>query len=177
VHNLHLVVVNADSHEDACDTVRTLVEGFGTENNWFVVSGAISKDTGEIYSTEEGRFDPAEILLEENNSVKFIKDKTETALENLESLYQSFKKDSTQDKDKLDFQDTLNKLMKDEPMDSFKVYLLKEFIEHKYAQIVSPDDSSVWDGYYFSHEYDRCGLTNHTEHGENLYCVFVDMHS
>lgn len=177
MHNLHLIIVNADSPEDACDQASSILESFGNENNWSVVCGAISKDTGKIYSTGEGRFDPKEMLEEESNAVKFIKNKKKSTLASLENLYQSFKDRARPEGDTNEFSDTLNKLVKGEKVDSFKIYLLKDFVEQCYQLANLPEEDSVWTGNYYFAQYDQCGLTNQTEHGEDQYCVFIDMHS
>jgi hypothetical protein len=75
MHNLHLIIVNADSLEAACDEASSILSEFGNENNWSVVCGSVCKKTGKIYSAGEGRFDPEEMLKEEGNAVKFIKNK------------------------------------------------------------------------------------------------------
>lgn len=177
MHNLHLLIVNADSHEDACDQASSILESFGNENNWSVVCGSVCKDKGTIHSTGEGRFDPKEILKEESNAVKFIKNKKKSTLSSLENLYDSFKKSNTQEEDTKEFSDTLNKLIEGKKVDGFKIYILKEFVEQHYHMSHVPEEDSVWTGSYYSGEFDRCGLTNRTEHGEDQYCVFIDMHS
>ena len=50
MHNLHLVRVKAESHDDACHTVLNYIEDWGTENNWRVAGGAICEDgTGKSF--------------------------------------------------------------------------------------------------------------------------------
>jgi hypothetical protein len=177
VHNLHLIVVNADSHEDACDRASEILESFGDSNNWSVVCGSVSKDKGTVHSTGEGRFDPKEMLEEESNAVKFINNKKKTTLSSLENLYQSFKNKTSMPDDLEKFPKILKDLIDGKKVDSFNIYLLKDFIETKYQLANTSDEDDVWTGNFYSFKYDQCGLTNHTEHGEDQYCVFIDMHS
>lgn len=55
MHNLHLVVVKADSPEDACIEAECQIEDYGNENNWRVICGCVSEDD-ERYNTGEGRY-------------------------------------------------------------------------------------------------------------------------
>jgi hypothetical protein len=181
MHYLHLVIVNADSHESACEEASSIVSQFGNENNWSVACGSVSKDTGKIYSTGEGRFDPSEILKEEINSVNFMKgkNKKQTTLSALENLYQSFKGDVEVSEDhKKQFTKTLKDLLENKPVDGFNIYSLKSFLEKKYElSSISKEDDSVWASNFYFAQYDQCGVSNHTEYGESQYCVFIDMHS
>jgi hypothetical protein len=43
MHNLHFVITTADSPEDACNNVETLISDFGNENNWRTVCGCVSE--------------------------------------------------------------------------------------------------------------------------------------
>jgi len=58
-HNLHLIVVRAESGLDACNEAEDLLFDFGTENNWRSMCGAVSEDN-EVYLNGEGRYEPDE---------------------------------------------------------------------------------------------------------------------
>mgnify|MGYP001095739624 CR=1 FL=1 len=50
MHNLHLVRIKAESHNDACTAVLSYIEDWGNENNWRSIGGAICEDgTGKRF--------------------------------------------------------------------------------------------------------------------------------
>src|SRR2546421_8608512 len=44
MHNLHFLLVNGDSAQDAASTVETAINDWGTENNWRRIGGIASED-------------------------------------------------------------------------------------------------------------------------------------
>lgn len=178
MHYLHLVIVNAESCEDACSVAEELIPQNNTYD-YFEICGAVSKNKGKIYSTGEGRFCPKEILKEEANSVNFIKDagdKKAVTLKKLDDMFKGWKSTEYEEKKLKDFKNTFNKLLKNEPVDSFNVYCLKDFVEHHY-QVCKEKDVDVWGSNFYSHIFDSSGVTNLAEGIKDLYCVFVDFHN
>ena len=57
MHNLHYVVVKAETGEEACSEVESSIEDFGNENNWRNICGAVSQDN-EVYKSLDGRWKP-----------------------------------------------------------------------------------------------------------------------
>ena len=51
-HNLHLVVIKADSAEDACNSVENEIIDFGNDNNWRTICGSVSEDN-EVFISED----------------------------------------------------------------------------------------------------------------------------
>jgi len=49
MHNLHIVVARAASSEEAMEEVEGYIEGWGDENNWRSIAGAVGED-GTWYS-------------------------------------------------------------------------------------------------------------------------------
>ena len=56
-HDLHLILVNADSAEDAASTAESLIEGWGDENNWRRIGGVASEDgSDDIENHDAGSY-------------------------------------------------------------------------------------------------------------------------
>ena len=59
MHNLHFILVKANSGEEACKQAETEIIDFGTDNNWRTMCGAVSQDN-EVYDAGDGRYRPVE---------------------------------------------------------------------------------------------------------------------
>jgi hypothetical protein len=178
MHYLHLVLVNADSLEEACSVAEESIPQNNTYD-YFSVCGAVSKDTGEIYSTGEGRFCPKERLEPEPNSLNYIRDagdKRAIILDKLEDMFKSWKQREDSEENIERMKDGFNKLMKGKKVESFNLYLLKDFVEFNY-QVVCDESSSLWESNFYSFNFNECGITKLYSSTSNLYCVFVDFHS
>jgi hypothetical protein len=169
--------VNSDSPEAACEDALGLIEHWGTDNNWRVACGSISKDTGEIYSTGEGRYDPKDIINSDENSMHFIKSnkksKQEKVLEDLRSMVDNWISDEGYDTEKL--KNMFNKVVSNERVDGFEYYELEKYISHKRSKAEA--NLEDWLPSYNNFKYDEAGVTDLTQHNEDIYCVFIDMHS
>jgi hypothetical protein len=57
MHNLHLILINADSATDAASEVEHLILDWGNENNWRRVGGVASEDgSDDIENHHDGRW-------------------------------------------------------------------------------------------------------------------------
>jgi hypothetical protein len=178
MHYLHLVIVNADSPEDACSVAEELIPQNNTYD-YLCICGAVSKDTGEIYSTGEGRFCPKESLGEEANSLNYIRDAGDRRAVILSNLEQKLKEWKVRE----DSEDNLEKIKKafkrltlGEKVESFDVYLLKDFVNHHY-QAICDTSYDFWESNFNSFKFDECGVTKLYTSTSDLYCVFVDFHN
>lgn len=161
MHNLHLVVVKADSPEDACNMVETEIMDWGTENNWRTICGCISK-SGETYEHESGRWSPTTIEEIKKDIIQDVKTGCEY--------------------DKEVFESVLNGTKKLEDMGWLDWYRIKSYAEHMsdvvpFLENIKDDDFDIWNVNYKEYKYDEFGITNLGFDGENEYIVFVDMHS
>jgi len=67
MHNLHFIVLHANSGAEACERAENLISDYGNENNWRQISGAVS-ESNSVYTTGNGRFQPdADMTIEECN--------------------------------------------------------------------------------------------------------------
>ena len=83
MHNLHLILVNADSAEDAASSAASETIEWGNDNNWRSIGGVVSEDGADVIQNHEGFgyplsfFDNEEGLPKEGNyfekGVAFIK--------------------------------------------------------------------------------------------------------
>lgn len=177
MHNLHLVVVKADSAEDACSIVETELESFGNENNWRTICGAVS-EKDEVFSKEgdfRGRYTPSDcetLTIEAIN--KMVK-------EWMKGNYYGDTAKKKLAKGKLDFSKwnsgdlwSLEQYAKH----LYQVAKIKESKKHnkKAGKKVSKDFDVLNDSFY-AYEYTECGVTHIDYEGEKTYVVFVDMHS
>jgi len=57
MHNLHLILIKADSAEDAASEAENAILDWGNENNWRCVGGVASEDgSDDIENHEDGRW-------------------------------------------------------------------------------------------------------------------------
>lgn len=173
-HNLHLFVVKADSAEDACNTVEAEVEGWGTENNWRTICGAVS-DTGLIYIVEDWSPETWSISFQGiNNYVQEHLSNFEDK-EQILALLQRHIKNSLPNSVKFILDETNPK---EEPLTSQDWFLIKLYVEHMEELVKFKKPFNIEEDSFHSGEYDNFGVTQlGYDEGEHLYVVFMDMHS
>jgi hypothetical protein len=177
MHYLHLVIVNADSPEDACSVAEESIPQNNTYD-YFSICGAVSKDTGDIYSTGEGRFCPNEYF-EESNSINYIKDagdKRAVILSTLEQKLKEWKVRQDSEDNIKKIKKAFNNMLLGNKVDSFDAYLLKDFVNHHY-QAICDTSGDFWESNFNSFKFDECGVTKLYSDTSDLYCVFVDFHN
>lgn len=162
-HNLHLVVVKADSPEDACDSVETYIMDYGNENNWITICGCVS-EFNEVYDTEDGRFRP---------------DKKDT-IAKLNKLVKGWLKPN------LYCQAALTKLAKAKGKinlsrwSSNQLWSLQQLAKHEYKiKFLKNKKVNILDSDFNLYPYEYCenGVTQTNEEGgDTTYVVYVDMH-
>lgn len=173
MHNLHFVVVNAETAKQACDTAESHIDGFGTEDNWKTICGCVSEEN-EVLDLQGmfggGRWKPSETgyttIAKINKIVKgWIKANTYSELA---------EKKLANAKGKINL-----KRWNTSELYSLKA-LAEQISQQKYLG-KSFSKFNVLEDEFFSGSYDECGVThcqddNDTE-GYKKYVVFVDMHS
>lgn len=163
MHNLHLVVINAESGFDACNRVEAELADWGTENNWRTMCGAVSQDN-EVHQEGDGRYGP---------------DDDCNTIEKINAMVSGWVKSEPWTKSRFD------RLMSGEEMTAIDWWGVRDYAKHMYEKVQHTDeDIDVLNGFtYFEFEYNECGVTqldNGDEpFGENekKWVVFVDMHS
>lgn len=164
MHNLHLVVVQAESPEDACNIAENGISDYGDENNWRTICGCVSEEN-EVYVQEDGRYPPDE----DTNTI----DKINAWVDGLLSqpnLYST----------------TAMQRLKEEPdiskwTDSQELWSLGQYVEYLKAGVHHRGEKfNVFEDSYREWDLDECGVTHldmGTDTGQKKYVVFVDMHS
>lgn len=172
MHNLHYVVVNAESGEDACNMVESEISEWGNENNWRSIGGAVSSNN-EVYivpTTESwgmSRWTP-----EPNHTIDMINEQVEKWLEP-EQYYK----------------DQFNKCVAGEAVNPFDWYGAKKYCNHMFElaqtkHFMKEGKFDVLQNNFFEWSLDECGVT-HIDSSQledddptlKQYVVFVDMHS
>jgi hypothetical protein len=165
MHNLHFIVIKANSGEEACQEAENLIDDYGNENNWRTMCGAVSQDN-EVYDAGDGRYQPSEkeyITIEKINEVV-----NSWAKETFygETARKKFEKGETN-------LDEWNQL---------ELWSLSKYADHLSETIGYKNKSfNVLEDTLFEYSYDQCGVTNFTEvnasDGDKTWVVFCDMHS
>ena len=158
MHNLHFVVIKADSGEEACAIVDQEIQGYGDENSWYSICGAVSEDN-DVYLTDEGRFTPDE----ETNTIAKI---NSTVLGWTSSIgYGQAAKDALESGKKV------------EELDTQELWSLGQYVEFLKNKTLVGETFDVLNNSYNEFTYDDTGVTHLDIEGEKTWVVFVDMHS
>lgn len=169
MHNLHLVVVKANTPKDACDKVESYIVDFGDENNWRTICGCVS-DKNKVYHTSDGRFEP---------------DEHSNTIEKINAMVMGWLKPEE------DYYDKKVQAVIDgkKPISSLKTdmewYGLEKYAAHMGARAkTNTKNFNVLKDSFNDYQYDDNGVTHIDAEenvdlgkGKNTYVVFVDMHS
>ena len=172
MHNLHYIVVNAESGQDACDIVESQITEWGNENNWRTIGGAVASDN-EVYIVPQtttwggSRWTP-----EPNHTIDMINEQVEKWLE----------------PDKY-YKDQFDKCVGGENINTFDWHGAKKYCEHMFELLqtkhfMKEGKFDVLQNNFFEWSLDECGVTHidisQLEDNDptlKQYVVFVDMHS
>ena len=163
MHNLHFIRVKADNPTDACNTVETTIEDWGTENNWRNIGGCVSSDN-EVYRIydEESKF---------MNS-RWVPD-VDMTIEKINIMCNEWLKPS--DYFKIQF----DKCVDGKEESPYNWYGAKKYCEYMYQLMrLQGKPFDVLQDEFYSWELNECGVTDveYQQDGKNTYIVFVDMH-
>ena len=154
MHNLHFVRIKSDNIKEACETVQTEIEDWGTENNWKTICGAVSKN-GDSFNCGEGRWEP---------NLNDVKDMMNDIYSKTDKHYQK----------------AIDMLISNKKISAHEWWCIQQYAEDQYQKEICTANGkfNIWKDSYFSHQYDKSGLTAMDWfEGGNQYIVFVDMHS
>ena len=161
MHNLHYLIVEAETGKDACNDALQETWEWGNENNWRCAGGAISED-GEVYLTGEGRWQPNEGDTVESIEQEIIKEA----------------KDNSTVSDEVKALAT--KLADGKLSDTLDMYVLrKHLVELEASAWFNKSKARTFkDGMaYRNWELDEYGATNMYNGDGKLWVVYLDMHS
>jgi hypothetical protein len=164
MHNLHLVVVKANSAKEACENVEGFVEGFGNDNNYFEICGCISK-SNRVYNTGNGRYSPESTEM--------------TTIAKINKTVRAWMKGSIYTRIASEILKKAKGKINLKKWTSSELYSLKRLAEHEFQCSFRRDKKfNVLENEFYEYQYDNCGVTHcQEEDGRYTYIVFVDMHS
>lgn len=173
MHNLHFVVVKAETGEEACDIVETQISNWGNENNWRTMCGAVSENN-EVYYTTDGRYPPSK----DSNTIAKINKKVKGWLKG--NYYGGTAKELLAKGKKVECfsqQEAWSLMKYAEYLHELKLLKLTKTYQKKAGKKVSPSFDILSDEFY-SWKFDERGVTRIDYENEGkVWVVFVDMHS
>jgi hypothetical protein len=174
MHNLHFILVKANSGEEACKQAENEIIDFGTENNWRTMCGAVSEDN-EIYNSGDGRYEP--------------KDTDYQTIEKINEVVSQWIKDSFYGETaKLKFEKGETNLSE---WNGIELWSLSKWAKHlSEAHSYKDREFDILKGdTFYTCQFDECGVTNMvyntyedddeamSKTKEKTWVVFCDMHS
>lgn len=166
MHNLHFILVKANSGEEACKQAENEIIDFGTDNNWRTMCGAVSEDN-EVYDAQDGRYRPVESDM--------------TTIDQINQVVKGWLSESfygATAKEKLGKGETnLDEWV------SHELWSLSKYARHlSEAYNYKDREFDILKGdTFYGYEFDECGVSDMTYDtngdGDKTWVVFVDMHS
>lgn len=165
MHNPHLIVVKAETGQEAMDIVETEIQDWGNENNWRSICGAVS-EKNEVVTSGEGRFQ----INETWNTIKKI---NEIVLDWMKPSFLAEEGEKT-------ISQLINgkiKLEDIEPITWLNIGQYAEFMWEK-GNAVPAEKFNVLKDSYFEWKFTDCGVTHlNIDNDGCLWVVIVDFHS
>jgi hypothetical protein len=166
MHNLHLVVVKAETGEDAMSDVESYMDDWGTENNWRTMCGAVSQDNEVVMGDAQGAYPPEENLNSIENINKMVRGWMEATYYGDEGRKTLMKVETG--------------TMKLDKITSLTWYSIGKYAEYMQEKLNNPSAGkfNVLTDSFYAGQYDENGITQIEEDNEGKkWVVFVDMHS
>jgi len=168
MHNLHFIVCNADSGEEACLVAAGYVGDWGDEDNWKTMCGAIS-EKNEIYDAKDGRNRPLA-----DDTINF-----------LNKMVGCWARDNRYEEDAMNFMNALvgGAAARPDKLNSQDAWALKRYAERLYQTIdlmkeLKGKPYNIFKHSFFAWKFDENGVTNFVENEKGKkWVVFMDMHS
>lgn len=165
MHNIHFIIVKANSGEEACKEADALILDWGDENNWRTMCGAVSLE-GEVYDAGDGRYRPHET---DYQTIDKINEAVKKWMQ--DSFYGATAKEKL-DKGETDLSE----------WNSVELWSLSKHAKHlSEAHPYKDREFNLMEGdTFYAYQYDECGLTDmswNSTDGEKGWIVFCDMHS
>lgn len=174
MHNLHFVVISSESKEDAYSSVESILNDWGTENNWYEIGGSIDED-GIVHNTGVGRYSP------KSYNLFSLKDINEFVLNNIN---ESFDLKVYGDKKIINLDEKLSS------SEWYKIHCLVENMYHRqrFIEMNGGDEYAfdILESEYKNYSFDEFGVTQfdgfgvtqiNKSNGHKKFVVFIDMHS
>lgn len=186
MHNLHLIIINAESAKDAVKEVESHISDWGNENNWRSVGGVASESgNDDIENHENGRWgldflDEIEGLSKEGSCFE----RTKQYILSLVSEPITIPYVDTYPTVKEAFENLGEKIKNFDPehgqtSDLWAWTNGMDFLHNVVGaqRALSKDPNTIPELY--SWEFDKCGVTDISDGASELgrYIVFLDMHS
>jgi hypothetical protein len=169
MHNLHLIVCNGDTGKEACDEAESYASGWGDENNWRTMCGAIS-EKDEIYDNEDGRFP-----IKDCDTIKSIN-----------KMVQEWISDNEYEERAMKFMNMLvgGAAARPSKLDDHQAWILKQYANHLYhvinlAKEMNGKPYNIFKYSFYAEVFDHCGVTDISDEKDKRkkWVVFMDMHS
>jgi len=175
MHNLHFIVVRANSGEKACQEADALIMDWGTDNNWRTMCGAVSEDN-EVYDAGDGRYEPKDTDYLTIDAINKCVEKW---------IGESFYGETAKEK----FSKGETDLSKWNAVELWSLSKYAKHLSESYSYKEREFDILKGDTFYH-YEYEECGVTNMVYNmiedddeamssagKEKIWIVFCDMHS
>ncbi len=189
MHNLHLILINADSAEDAASSAENEILQWGNDNNWRSIGGVASEDGADDIDCHESKGYPLSLLDDEEKvpkegtyfqrAIAYLTQSITDPIRLCCSLaedYPNMKAALHAIADRLyDFDpDTGSSQLMWEASRALKQ--MEQILD---ARGTLADASAGGIPEFYSWQFDEYGLTDmtHNTQGAKRYLVFLDMHS
>jgi hypothetical protein len=182
MHNLHFILINADSAKDAASEADSLILHWGDENNWRTVGGIASEDgSDDIENHDDGRWGLSDLPdgagTAFSRSLAWVR---RVINDPIVLEYVPFTECPTLSDALHAVAQTLNAFDPQigKPFDLWCAYRnTRQLYELVEARRREPSEPGIRELYPW--QFDHFGLTDMTEQSEGArrYLVFIDMHS
>ena len=156
MHNIHYIIVEEESHEEAQEAAEQLLyDNNLTENNWFSICGSLSQKDNSIDETREGRWGKESLT-------------PEAIKKNIIPLFEYN-------------EENVNNMISNKDLSilsGHELYLCKEYFNFLYEKLHAQTDD-IWNASFYSYTFDEVGITNYAsnKNASDKYIVLIDMHS
>ena len=163
MHNLHYIVVQAETPEDAMSEAETMISDWGTENNWRCFGGCVSQDNEVHIHDRHSRWIP-----DENHTIEMINEDVRKWLQ--PDLYSK---------------SIFDKVVSGNSESPFDWYGAKKYFEQMFykTQHKHIEEFNVLTDEFYEWHFNECGVTHQylsqqedDDPTNKKYVVFVDMH-
>jgi hypothetical protein len=187
MHNLHFILIKADSAPEAASEAHTLIWDWGDSNNWRCVGGIASEDgSDDLENHEHGRWGLS-FLDEEDGKPRqgtyFSRAVAYLHAEMTEPVRLRSAPDSAHPELHSAFGALAGRLRSFDPDhgDSLDLWKIGRDLKHLEARVESRRARALGEDIpqFFEWQFDQTGLTDMTgqSEGARRYLVFLDMHS
>ena len=167
MHNLHFLVLQAETPQEACEMAANEIMDFGNEDNYHSICGCVSEKNEVFINDSDGRYCPDE----SDDTIEKINKTVKGWIKN-NMFAPAARKKINKTKGKID----LSK------WNTTELYSLECLARH-YSEINQLENKgknfNVLTDSFYAYKYNQCGVTqlnNIDADGYETYVVFIDMH-